>query len=73
MFYKHGSARYLDRLLQRPMHSHFNNIQTRLQLSVDYVRIMDYLHNIPIGVRVQCDGGTPHKLLSQYLITVTFT
>ena len=69
MFYKQGSARYLDRLLQPPMHSHYNNIETKLQLSVDHVRIMDYLHNSPIGVRVQCDGGTPHKLLSQYLIT----
>ena len=73
MLYKHGSARYLDRLLQRPMHSHYyNNIQTRFQLSVDYVSIMDYLHNSPIGVRVMCDGGTLRKLLSQYLITDDF-
>ena len=72
MSYKHGSARYLDRLLQRPMHSQYNNIQTRFELSVDYVKIMDYLHNSPIGVRVMCDRGTLHKLLSQYLITDDF-
>ena len=72
MFYKHGSARYQDRLLERPELFRYNNMQTRFQLSVDYVRIMDYLHNSPIGVRAQCDGGTPNKLLSQYLITDDF-
>ena len=72
MFYKHGSARYQDRILERPELFRYNNIQTRFQLSVDYFRIMDYLHNSPIGVRAQCDGGTPNKLLSQYLITDDF-
>ena len=72
MYYKHGSARYLDRRLRRSELSQYNNIQTRFQLSVDYVSIMDYLHNSPIGVRVMCDGGTLRKLLSQYLITDDF-
>ena len=72
MYYKHESARFLDRLLRNSQLSKYNNIHTRFQLSVDYVRIMDYLHHSPIGVRVQCDGASPHKLLSQYLITDDF-
>ena len=72
VYYKHGSALGLDWLLRQPELSQYNNIRTRLQLSVDYVRIMDYLHNSPIGVRVQCDGLSSRKLRSQYLITDDF-
>ena len=63
VYYKHGSGRELERLLRRPELSRYNNVKTRLQLSVDYVKY---------GVRVQCDGLTPRKLLAQYLITDDF-
>ena len=72
MYYKHGSADTLDWLLQQPQLSHLNNIQTRFQLSVDYVKIMSYLHSSPMGILVLCDTPTLHKLLSQYLITDDF-
>ena len=72
MFYKYGSANNLNRLLNQRNLSQYNNIQTRLQLSVDYVKIMAFLHNSPIGVRVMCDTGNLRKLLSQYLITDDF-
>ena len=39
---------------------------------MDYVKIMDYLHNSPIGTRVMCDTATLDKLLTQYLITDDF-
>ena len=39
---------------------------------MDYVKIMDYLHNSPIGTRVMCDTATLNKLLTQYLITDDF-
>ena len=72
MHYKHGSAKNADKLLQKPEFSHFNNIQTRFQLLVDYVKIMNFMHTSPIGVRVLCDSATLGKLLSQYLITDDF-
>ena len=72
MYYKHGSTRTVGRLLQKPEFSHFNNIQTRFQLLVDYVKIMNYMHNSSIGVRVMCDSFTIDQLLSQYLITDDF-
>ena len=72
MYYKHGSTRTVGRLLQKPEFSHLNNIQTRFQLLVDFVKIMHYMHNSSIGVRVMCDSGTLGKLLSQYLITGDF-
>lgn len=72
MYYKHGSTRTLGRLLKKPEFSHFNNIQIRFQLVVDYVKIMKYMHNSSIGIRVMCDSGTMGKLLSQYLITDDF-
>ncbi|KAL9975561.1 hypothetical protein ACROYT_G012736 [Oculina patagonica] len=71
-YYKHGSAKTLNQLLRRPQFSNFNNIQTRFQLIVDYVKIMNFMHNSPIGTRVMCDTGNMGKLLSQYLITDDF-
>lgn len=71
-YYKHGSANNLNRLLQKPEFSQYNNIQTRFQLIVDYVKIMNYLHNSPIGIRVMCDTATLRKLLMHYLITDDF-
>ena len=72
MYYKHGSANTLDRLLQQPQFSHLNNIQTMFQLSVDYVKIVNYMHNSSIGPLVMCYTPTLRKLLSQYLITDDF-
>ena len=72
MYYKHGTLRFLDKLLRRPGLFHYNNIQTRFQLCVDYVRVLAYLHNSPIGVRVMCDTPFLDKLLDQYLITDDF-
>lgn len=72
MYYKHGTLRFLDKLLRRPELFHYNNIQTRFQLCVDYVRVLAYLHNSPIGVRVMCDTPFLEKLLDQYLITDDF-
>ena len=72
MYYKHGSAKNVGKLLQKPEFSHFNNIQTRFQLLEDYVKVMNFMHTSSIGVRVFCDSGTLGKLLSQYLITDDF-
>jgi len=72
MYYKYGSTRTVGKLLQKPEFSKFNNIQARLQLLVDYVKIMNFLHNSSLGVLVLCDSATIGKLLSQYLITDDF-
>ncbi|KAL9975556.1 hypothetical protein ACROYT_G012729 [Oculina patagonica] len=71
-YYKHGSAKTLSQILQRPQYSQYNNIQARFQLIVDYVKIMNFMHNSPIGTRVMCDTANLYKLLSQYLITDDF-
>ena len=71
-YYKHGSANNLNRLLQKPEFSQNNNIQTRFQLTVDYVKILNYLHNSPIGIGVMCDTASLRKLLTHYLITDDF-
>ena len=71
-YYKYGSADNLDELLRRPELARNNNIRTRFQLCVDYVKILKFLHNSPLGVRVMCDSNDITKTLSQYLITGDF-
>ena len=46
-----------------------NNISIKLNLCINYVKILDFLHNSPIGTRVMCDTNTLDKTLSQYLVT----
>ena len=71
-YYKHGSAETLNELLERPDLSEFNTLETRFQLCIDYVKILQFLHNSPQGVRVMCDSNDITKTLSQYLITDDF-
>lgn len=71
-YHKHGSADRLDELLERPELSQFNTLETRFQLCIDYVKILQFLHNSPLGVRVMCDTNDLTKTLSQYLITNDF-
>lgn len=74
MYYKHGTLRFLDNLLRSRRHRlyKYDNIQTRFQLTVEYLKVLDYLHSSPIGVRVMCDSPYLDKLLDQYLITDDF-
>ena len=72
MYYKHGSGKTIDGLLQKPQFSQYNNLQTRFQLIVDYVKVMNYMHNSPVGTIVMCDTAKIGKALSQYLITDGF-
>lgn len=72
MYYKHGSGKTLNGYLKKPQLSQYNNIQTRFRLFVDYVKVMNYLHNSPIGTIVMCDTANIVKALSQYLITDDF-
>lgn len=71
-YYKHGSADKLNELLEKPVLSEFNTLETRFQLCIDYVNILNFLHNSPLGVRVMCDSNDITKTLSQYLITDDF-
>lgn len=44
-------------------------LKERFHLCIDYVSILDFLHNSPLGTRVMCDSNTLNKTLEQYLIT----
>ncbi|KJE98165.1 hypothetical protein CAOG_08172 [Capsaspora owczarzaki ATCC 30864] len=73
----HGAASHVDALLATSagtpaLPASFGDLdllRTRLRLAQEYVRVLGYLHNSPLGVRVMCDGNTPIKALSQYLIS----
>lgn len=45
------------------------NLKQKIDLCINYVEIMNYLHNSPIGTLVNCDSNDLNKLLSQFLIT----
>lgn len=44
-------------------------LSRRFQLSLDFLHILAYLHNHPLGSFVICDGADPQKLVRQFLIT----
>ncbi|XP_068609296.1 protein O-mannose kinase [Brachionichthys hirsutus] len=67
-----GSLLNLNGVLEQEQHQKRNTWQTRLRLALDYVSVLDYLHNSPVGRRVMCDSNSLEKTLSQFLLTSDF-
>lgn len=64
-----GSLNNLEKTLNLSKYRTMNTWQQRLQLAMDYVGIIDYLHRSPLGTLVMCDSSDLPKTLSQYLLT----
>lgn len=71
-YHPHGSAENLEELLDQPEFEKHNTLSTRFQLSMDYISIINFLHDSPLGTRVMCDTNDIQKTLSQYLISKDF-
>ena len=69
---KHGSAEKLDRLFQHQNMDHLTEFHSRLAIAIDYISILVFLHDSPLGRRVMCDSNDLNKTLSQFLITDHF-
>lgn len=67
-----GSLLNLDSVLAQQQYQQHNTWQVRLRLAMDYVSILHYLHNSPVGQRVMCDSSSLEKTLSQFLLTSDF-
>ncbi|XP_062325239.1 protein O-mannose kinase [Osmerus eperlanus] len=67
-----GSLLNLDTVLASERHRTLDTWQTRLQLALDYVSILHFLHTSPAGTRVMCDSNNLEKTLSQFLLTSDF-
>ncbi|XP_030886074.1 protein O-mannose kinase isoform X1 [Leptonychotes weddellii] len=68
-----GSLSNLEAMLNLSKYQNVNTWQRRLQMAVDYVSIIHYLHHSPLGTRVMCDSSDLPKTLSQYLLTSNFS
>lgn len=53
--------------------THNDNSAIPFQLCVNYIEILNFIHNSPIGVRVNCDSDSVEKILSQILVTRNLT
>ncbi|KAM8827394.1 protein O-mannose kinase isoform 1-T2 [Spinachia spinachia] len=67
-----GSLLNLDIILAQEQHQQHNKWQMRLRLAIDYVSILHYLHDSPVGRRVMCDSSSLEKTLTQFLLTSDF-
>lgn len=68
-----GSLGNLEATLNLSKYQKVNTWQHRLQLAMEYVSIIDYLHRSPLGTLVMCDSSDLPKTLSQYLLTSNFS
>ena len=41
----------------------------RTQVALDYVSMLSYFHNSPLGIRVMCDSNDLIKTMQQYVVT----
>lgn len=71
-YHSFGSAENIDALLSNGDYAQHNNVDTRFQFCREYVKILTFLHDSPIGTRVMCDSNDLHKTLGQFLITPNF-
>ena len=67
-YHPFGDATQLLSILDQQM-SQYNNVKIKFNFCINYVKIIDYLHNSPIGTLVMCDSNSLEKTLSQYLVT----
>lgn len=65
-FHKNGDARNLLNLLRT---NQSDDLTSRLQVCLNYAKLLRFLHNSPCGVRVMCDSNDLEKLLSQILLS----
>ncbi|XP_015362982.1 protein O-mannose kinase [Marmota marmota marmota] len=68
-----GSLSNLEKTLNLSKYQNVNTWQHRLQLAMDYVGVINYLHHSPLGTLVMCDSNDLPKTLSQYLLTSNFS
>uniref|UniRef100_A0A8C9UNA7 Protein O-mannose kinase n=1 Tax=Spermophilus dauricus TaxID=99837 RepID=A0A8C9UNA7_SPEDA len=68
-----GSLSNLEETLNLSKYQNVNTWQHRLQLAMDYVGVINYLHHSPLGTLVMCDSNDLPKTLSQYLLTSNFS
>ncbi|XP_066484739.1 protein O-mannose kinase isoform X2 [Tiliqua scincoides] len=71
-YHPFGSLKNLNEILNLPKYKNYNTWQHRFMLAIDYVSIIHYLHNSPLGTFVMCDSNDLDKVLSQYLLTSDF-
>lgn len=68
-FHPFRSLLNLEGVLAQERYRQQDTWQVRLRLAVDYVSILQLLHNSPAGRRVMCDSSSLEKTLSQFLLT----
>lgn len=68
-YYQYGSADKFNEILPHLNLNANEELKIRMQLARDYLQILVFLHNSPLGVRVMCDTNDLIKTLSQFLIT----
>ena len=68
VYSEHGSPDNLDKISRKLNFSEADELRWRIQLAIDYLNFLDFIHNSPIGTRVMCDGYDIKKLMSQFLI-----
>ncbi|KAJ6660548.1 hypothetical protein lerEdw1_017545 [Lerista edwardsae] len=71
-YHPFGSLKNLNEILNLPKYKNYNTWHHRFMLAIDYVSIIHYLHNSPLGTLVMCDSNDLDKVLSQYLLTSDF-
>lgn len=68
-YYELGTADKIHDILNSEEFKLYNTLTTKFNLCIDYVMILQYLHDSPIGKRVMCDSSDLMKTLQQYLLT----
>ncbi|KAF8784970.1 Protein O-mannose kinase like protein [Argiope bruennichi] len=67
-YYALGNALNVNYHLRNSLKA-YDSVNLRLDLCINYVNVINFLHTSPVGTRVMCDSNTLEKTLSQFLLT----
>ena len=69
-YHKLGSAGNFHKIIKS--YEEHNNLFTRFNMCINFIEVLNFLHNSPVGKAVMCDANSLDKMLSQFLITDDF-
>lgn len=69
-YHKHGSAENFHKIIKS--YEEQNSLFTRFNMCINFIEVLNFLHNSPVGTAVMCDANSLDKMLSQFLIADDF-
>lgn len=67
-YHPYGTALNLEENL-KSLDAKYMSTRHRFSMCMNYVQVLQYIQNSPVGVLLMCDAGSVNQIMRQFLIT----